>query len=223
MLVIPGAHLSLTFRNGRGPAYSISDAWIISVKPHPLLYQSRESQFHRDFTVVVWIALMGSTTVFSDRGDSFPDLFCPFPQLPEISQFLTRSSDVHTANGSSPVLDLLHLMLQQSWADHRFTPPAPLWFEAQVCNLNRELREGWDPCTSWWGSSSLALSWSTDLAVPISDLQLLLYGRQTGDLYQVGAEATSYTDPETGTISGVTVCSLPHCVHASMFCVKENS
>lgn len=33
-------------------------------------------------------------------------------------------------------------------------------------------------------------SWSTDLAVPISDLQLLLYGGQTGDLYQMGDEAT---------------------------------
>lgn len=55
------------------------------------------------------------------------------------------------------------------------------------------------------GPSAWVLSWSTDLAVPISDLQLLLFDGQTGDLYQVGAEATSYTDPETGIISGVTV------------------
>lgn len=54
------------------------------------------------------------------------------------------------------------------------------------------------------GPPAWVLSWSTDLAVPISDLQLLLYDGQT-DLYQVGAGATSYTDPETGTISGVTV------------------
>lgn len=73
------------------------------------------------------------------------------------------------------------------------------------------------------GPPAWVLFWSTDLAVPISDLQLLLYDGQIGDLYQVGAEATSYTDPETGTISGVTVRSLPHCVHTSMFCVKENS
>lgn len=70
------------------------------------------------------------------------------------------------------------------------------------------------------GPAAWVLSWSTDLAVPISDLQLLLYGGQTGDLYQVGAEATLTLKLE---LSGITVCSLPHCVHTSMFCVKENS
>lgn len=67
------------------------------------------------------------------------------------------------------------------------------------------------------------LSGSADPAVPISDLQLLLYDGQTRDLYQVGAEATSYTDSETRTSSAVTVCSLCHCTHTNMFCVKENS
>jgi hypothetical protein len=66
------------------------------------------------------------------------------------------------------------------------------------------------------------LSGSTDPAVSTSDLQLLLYDGQTGDLYQVGAEATSDMDPETGTSSGVTVCSLlPLYAYKYALCQRE--